>query len=38
MWAISKKYGVTVEQILLWNKKETNALSLGEKLKILKAK
>lgn len=35
-WSISKLYEVTVEDIKKWNKKETNELSLGEKLKILK--
>lgn len=35
-WSISKLYDVTVEDIKKWNKKETNELSLGEKLKILK--
>jgi membrane-bound lytic murein transglycosylase D len=36
MWSISRIYGVTVEQILKWNDKESNDLALGEKLKILK--
>ncbi len=36
LWGISRKYGVTVEQILQWNNKKENSLSLGEKLKILK--
>lgn len=35
-WSISKRYEVTIEDIKKWNKKETNELSLGEKLKILK--
>lgn len=38
MWGISRIYGVTVEDILKWNNKESNALALGEKLKILKGK
>lgn len=36
MWAISRIYEVTVEEIKKWNNKDTNALSPGEKLKILK--
>ena len=38
LWSISRQYGVTVEQILQWNKKTTNDLALGEKLKILKGR
>ena len=36
LWSISRKYGVTIEELLKWNNKEHNTLSLGEKLKILK--
>ncbi|NVJ47767.1 MAG: LysM peptidoglycan-binding domain-containing protein, partial [Cytophagia bacterium] len=38
MWAISKKYGVEVEELKLWNNKTDNSLSLGEKLIIRKPK
>jgi len=38
LWSISKQYGVTVEDLLKWNNKEDNSLSLGEKLKILKGR
>lgn len=34
LWAISKKYNVSVEQIKKWNDKSDIDLSLGEKLKI----
>lgn len=34
LWAIAKLYGVTVDEILLWNKKTDNNLALGEKLII----
>lgn len=36
LWSISRIYGVTVEDILNWNNKESNNLALGERLKILK--
>ena len=36
LWKISRKYGVTIEELLKWNDKEHNTLSPGEKLKILK--
>ena len=36
LWSISRKYGVTIEELLKWNDKENNTLSLGEKLKIMK--
>ncbi len=36
LWSISRIYGVTVEEILKWNNKESNDLALGERLKILK--
>lgn len=38
MWAISKKYGVEVEELKSWNNKTDNSLSLGEKLIIRKPK
>lgn len=38
MWAISKKYGVEVEDLKSWNNKSDNSLSLGEKLIIRKPK
>ena len=38
VWSISKKYDVTVEEILKWNSKSDDALALGEKLKIFKDK
>lgn len=38
LWSISRQYGVTVEELLKWNNKEDNNLSLGEKLKILKGR
>ena len=34
MYGISKKYNVKVDDILKWNNKKDNSLSLGEKLKI----
>ncbi len=34
LWAISKKYNVTVEEIKKWNNKSDIGLALGEKLKI----
>nr|WP_236017546.1 LysM peptidoglycan-binding domain-containing protein [Roseivirga sp. E12] len=36
LWSISKLYNVTVEDIKKWNDKETNELSPGDRLKILK--
>ena len=36
LWSISRKYGVTIEELLKWNDKENNTLSPGEKLKIMK--
>jgi membrane-bound lytic murein transglycosylase D len=36
MWAISRKYGVEVEDLKMWNNKADNTLSLGEKLIIRK--
>lgn len=36
LWSISRAYEVKVEDILKWNKKETNDLSPGEVLRILK--
>lgn len=36
MWAISRKYGVDVEDLKTWNNKADNTLSLGEKLIIRK--
>jgi peptidoglycan lytic transglycosylase D len=38
LWSISKKYGVTIEEILKWNNKSADTLALGERLKILKIK
>ncbi len=35
LWGISRKYGVTIEDILKWNNKTDNNLDLGERLKIL---
>lgn len=35
LWSISKKYGVTIDQIKKWNRKSDLSLALGEKLKIL---
>ncbi|WP_082338095.1 LysM peptidoglycan-binding domain-containing protein [Roseivirga seohaensis] len=35
LWGISRKYGVTIENILKWNNKTDNNLDLGERLKIL---
>jgi membrane-bound lytic murein transglycosylase D len=34
-WAISRIYGVTVEEILKWNNKTDTNLALGERLKII---
>jgi membrane-bound lytic murein transglycosylase D len=34
-WAISRIYGVTVEEILIWNNKADTTLALGERLKII---
>ena len=34
-WAISRIYGVTVEEILKWNNKSDTSLALGERLKIM---
>jgi membrane-bound lytic murein transglycosylase D len=34
-WAISRIYGVTVEEILKWNNKSDTSLALGERLKII---
>ena len=36
LWSISKLYDVAIEDIKKWNKKETNNLSPGEQLIILK--
>ncbi len=36
LWSISKLYDVTIEDIKKWNGKETNDLSPGDQLKILK--
>lgn len=36
MWSISKVYNVTVEDIKKWNKRETNDLSPGDRLRIFK--
>lgn len=36
LWGISRMYGVTIEEILQWNNRESNDLALGERLKILK--
>ncbi|WP_420385392.1 LysM peptidoglycan-binding domain-containing protein [Roseivirga sp.] len=38
MWAISRKYGVAIEDLRSWNNKSDNSLSLGEKLIIRKPK
>ncbi|WP_268123377.1 LysM peptidoglycan-binding domain-containing protein [Roseivirga pacifica] len=38
LWAISRKYGVSVDQILEWNDKKDANLALGEKLKIYTTK
>ena len=38
LWSISQQYGVTVEELLKWNNKQDNNLSLGERLKILKGR
>lgn len=38
LWSISKKYGVTIEEIMKWNNKNENSLALGEMLKIYKVK
>lgn len=35
LWGISRKYNVTIEDILKWNNKTDNNLDLGERLKIL---
>jgi len=35
LWGISRKYNVTIEDILKWNNKTNNNLDLGERLKIL---
>lgn len=37
LWAISKMYEVSVDQIKKWNNKDTNTLSPGERLKILRS-
>ena len=36
MYSISKKYDVAVSDILKWNNKKDNSLSVGDKLNILK--
>lgn len=36
MYSVSKKYSVSVDDILKWNKKNNNSLSEGEELKIKK--
>ena len=38
LWAIAKMYEVSVEQLKKWNDKDTDVLSAGEPLKILKKK
>ena len=38
LWAIAKMYEVSVEQLKKWNDKDTDVLSVGEPLKILKKK
>ena len=38
MWAISRKYGVDIEDLKSWNNKTDNTLSLGEKLIIRRPK
>ena len=38
LWSISRKYKVTIEDLIKWNNKVTDSLSMGEKLRILKAK
>ena len=38
LWAISRKYNVSVNQILEWNDKKDANLALGEKLKIYTTK
>jgi membrane-bound lytic murein transglycosylase D len=35
LWGISRKYNVTIEDVLKWNNKTNNNLDLGERLKIL---
>lgn len=37
LWAISKKYGVGVEELKRWNNKVDNSLNLGEKLIVKKS-
>ena len=36
LWDISRQYGVTIEQIVEWNKKQTTKVKAGELLKIRK--
>ena len=36
LYAISKKFGVTVKDIKKWNNLKSNALSIGQQLKIIK--
>lgn len=38
LWTISRIYEVSVDQIKEWNNKDTNDLSPGERLKILRSK
>lgn len=38
VYKLSRTYGVSVQQILEWNGKSDNALSLGEKVKVKKGK
>ena len=34
LWDISRTYGVTIEQIVEWNKKKSTKVKAGEVLKI----
>ncbi len=38
VYAISKKYGVTIEEITKWNNLKTNVLRVGQELRIQKTK
>ena len=38
LWSISQKYEVSIEDLIKWNNKTTDSLSMGEKLRILKIK
>jgi membrane-bound lytic murein transglycosylase D len=36
VYSIARKYGVTIKELMEWNNKKDFALTVGEKLKVLK--